>query len=414
MGRATIDQFVAFMDRMAEARASVAALLVADPDDIALTHSTTDGINLVLSSLPWASGDRVVTTNHEHPGVLGPLQALRDRHGVEVDFVDIGDGGDAALTLAGIRRALERPARAVVASHVLWTTGAVLPVAALGALAREAGAVSVIDGAQSAGAIPVALDEVGVDAYAVPGQKWLLGPEGMGALWVRRAFADATIPAVAGYLAYSAFDREKGGDPPRGCASVRGDRLPPSVGHRTRAQRGLADDVRRAHMGAGTGRAPRCIGVRASRRDPGRATGHAPRPRRHARDLPHRRVEGRRRRRRSLGPASSRSSGTCLPSTQSASRSASGTRRRSWSASRRRWSSWPATRPRRSRRARPSPSWGAMTSPSPEDAAPRPAAGRRSLARPHPPRPRPPRPGAATSRFAGASSAARRAPSSGR
>ena len=211
VGRARIDQFVAFMDRMAEARASVAALLVADPDDIALTHSTTDGINLVLSSLPWAPGDRVVTTNHEHPGVLGPLQALRDRHGVEVEVVDIGDGGDDELTLAGVRHALERPARAVVASHVLWTTGAVLPVGALGTLARDAGAVSLIDGAQSAGAIPVALDELDVDAYAIPGQKWLLGPEGMGALWVRRAFADATIPATAGYLAYSSFDKDKGG-----------------------------------------------------------------------------------------------------------------------------------------------------------------------------------------------------------
>ena len=71
--------------------------------------------------------------------------------------------------------------------------------------------MSVIDGAQSAGAIPVALDELDVDAYAVPGQKWLLGPEGMGALWVRRAFADATIPATAGYLAYSSFDRDRGG-----------------------------------------------------------------------------------------------------------------------------------------------------------------------------------------------------------
>ena len=211
VGRASIDQFVAFMDRMAEARASIAALLVADPDDIALTHSTTDGINLVLSSLSWAPGDRVVTTNHEHPGVLGPLQALRDRYGVEVAVVDIGDGGDDERTLAGVRHALDRPARAVVASHVLWTTGAVLPVGALGTLAREAGAVSVIDGAQSAGAIPVALDELDVDAYALPGQKWLLGPEGMGALWVRRGFADATIPATAGYLAYSSFDKDKGG-----------------------------------------------------------------------------------------------------------------------------------------------------------------------------------------------------------
>ncbi len=211
VGRAKIDQFIAFMDRMAEARSAIAAALVADPDDIALTHSTTDGINLVLSSLPWAAGDRVITTSQEHPGVLGPLQSLRDRLGVIVETVDIGDGGDAELVLAGIRRALERPARAVAVSHVLWMTGAVLPVDRIGTLAREAGAVSVIDGAQSAGAIPVVLDELDVDAYAIPGQKWLLGPEGMGALWARRSFADATIPAASAYLVYESFELARGG-----------------------------------------------------------------------------------------------------------------------------------------------------------------------------------------------------------
>ncbi len=211
VGRAKIDQFVAFMDRMAEARSAIAAALVADPDDIALTHSTTDGINLVLSGLPWAAGDRVITTNHEHPGVLGPLQSLRDRLGVDIETVDIGDGGDPELILARIGAALERPARAVIVSHVLWTTGAILPVGRIGTLAREAGAVSIIDGAQSAGAIPVVLDDMDVDAYAVPGQKWLLGPEGMGALWVRRSFADATIPATAGYMGYESFDMVKGG-----------------------------------------------------------------------------------------------------------------------------------------------------------------------------------------------------------
>jgi L-cysteine/cystine lyase len=153
----------------------------------------------------------VVTTDHEHPGVLGPLQSLRDRLGVEIETVDVGDGGDPELVLAGIRRALERPARAVVVSHVLWTTGAILPVGAIGTLARGAGAVSVIDGAQSAGAIPVVLDEMDVDAYALPGQKWLLGPEGMGALWVRRSFADATIPASSAYLVYESFDMARGG-----------------------------------------------------------------------------------------------------------------------------------------------------------------------------------------------------------
>ncbi len=203
VGRAKIEQFLAFVDRMAEARASVAAVMVADPDDIALTHSATDGLNLVITSLDWRPGDRVLTTNHEHPGVLGPLQALHDRLGVEVERVDVGDGGDDERTLAVFRTALERPARAVVISHVLWTTGAILPVGRLGTLAREAGAVAIVDGAQAAGAIPVVLEDLDLDAYAIPGQKWLLGPEGTGALWVRRSFADATVPLISGYLAYA-------------------------------------------------------------------------------------------------------------------------------------------------------------------------------------------------------------------
>ena len=222
VGRAKIEQFLWFKDRMAEARAAVAAVLVADPDDVALTHSTTDGLNMVLGSMRWAPGDRVLTTNHEHPGLLGPLFGLRDRFGVEIEILDVGDGGDDERTLAAFRRALERPAAAVAVSHVLWTTGAVLPIAGLATMARDAGAATIIDGAQSAGAIPVSVEDLGVDAYAVPGQKWLLGPEGMGALWVRRPFADGLVPATSGYMSFSSFDLAKGGVPHPGARRFEG------------------------------------------------------------------------------------------------------------------------------------------------------------------------------------------------
>ncbi len=206
IGRASPDQFPMILERMAEARASLAAILVADPDDIALTHSTSDGMNALVNALPWQVGDRVITTRHEHPGGIGALLALRERLGVEVVFLDLGDGGDEALILDAFAVALARPARAVVFSHVLWTTGAVLPVARIGALAAAAGVACIVDGAQAAGAIPVRVEELNVDGYAFPGQKWLLGPEGMGALWARRAWATSVVPASAGYLAYQAFD----------------------------------------------------------------------------------------------------------------------------------------------------------------------------------------------------------------
>ena len=206
IGRASPEGFEEIQQRWAELRASIAAVLVADPDDVALTHSTTDGMNLAVNALPWREGDRVITTRHEHAGGLGPLLALRERLGIEVDLLDIGDGDDAERSVEAFRTALERPARAIVASHVLWTTGAVLPVARIAALARDAGAATIIDGAQSAGAIPIDIESLDVDAYAIPGQKWLLGPEGMGALWARRAWADGVVPASAGYISYATFD----------------------------------------------------------------------------------------------------------------------------------------------------------------------------------------------------------------
>ena len=85
IGRASPEGFEEIQQRWAELRASIAAVLVADPDDVALTHSTTDGMNLAVNALPWREGDRVITTRHEHAGGLGPLLALRERLGIEVE-----------------------------------------------------------------------------------------------------------------------------------------------------------------------------------------------------------------------------------------------------------------------------------------------------------------------------------------
>jgi L-cysteine/cystine lyase len=209
VGRGLPDLLPEILERMGEARAAVAAVIVAAAEDVALTHSVSDGLNLLVNALPWQPGDRVLSTRHEHPGGLGPLLSLRDRLGVEIEFVDLGDGRDDDRTVAAFAAALERPARAILASHVLWTTGAVLPIRRLGELARSAGAVMIADGAQAAGAIPVSVEELAVDAYALAGHKWLLGPEGMAALWVRRGLADSVIPAHASFLSYEVFDPQR-------------------------------------------------------------------------------------------------------------------------------------------------------------------------------------------------------------
>ena len=206
IGRATRDAHEELLDRMAEARGALAAVLGTDMDSVALTHSTTEGIGLAVGTLDWRPGDRALTTNHEHPGVLGPLAAVRDRHGVDVRVAEIGDGGDDDRTLAALERELAQGGvRLVALSHVLWTTGALLPVAEIVRRAHAHGAVVAIDGAQAGGAIPLHVDDLGAEFYAVPGQKWLLGPEGTGALIVRRDVAAASLPAGRGYFSAAPY-----------------------------------------------------------------------------------------------------------------------------------------------------------------------------------------------------------------
>ncbi len=200
VGRAHPDAYEELLVRMDEARAAVAAVLGTGVDRVALTGSTTEGLCAAILAIDWRAGDRVVTTRHEHPGLTAPLAMLRDRHGVDLDAIDIGDGGDHERTLAAVELAISRGPRLVALSHVLWTTGAVLPVARIVELAHAAGVPVVLDGAQAAGAIPLDVDAIGAEFYAVPGQKWLLGPEGTGALAVSAAALDWSEPAVAGFF----------------------------------------------------------------------------------------------------------------------------------------------------------------------------------------------------------------------
>ena len=202
VGRAAYDYYLAALERMAEARAAVAAILSTDVGTVALTHSTAHGMNIASSGLDWQPGERAVTTNREHAGGLGPLLALRDARGVSVDIVDIGTGGDDERTLAAFDAAIVPGTRLVSLSHVTWSTGAVLPVRAIADLAHSRGAFVLVDGAQAAGAIPVDVAALGADAYALPAQKWLLGPEGMGALWVAAASLERVRPTFAGYFTY--------------------------------------------------------------------------------------------------------------------------------------------------------------------------------------------------------------------
>jgi L-cysteine/cystine lyase len=164
-------------------RKRFASILGADVSEIALTRSTTEGVNIALHGMDWQRGDEIITTNLEHPGILVPLVLLAHRFGVGIRYADIGNGGGDVA--GAILDQITSRTRAIAISHVMWSTGAVIVLDEIAAIARRHGIVVVADAAQAAGQVPPRLHESGVDVYAVSGQKWLCGPGGTGALYVR-------------------------------------------------------------------------------------------------------------------------------------------------------------------------------------------------------------------------------------
>jgi selenocysteine lyase/cysteine desulfurase len=153
-----------------ELRARVAGLIGARDAELALTASTTDGVNSVLHALDLQPGDELLTSDEEHPGVLAPLAAARAR-GMSV----------RQAPFAELPAAVGPGTRMVVCSHVSWVTGKVVDAAGLAA----SDALVLLDGAQGLGAVPVDVGELGCHFYAASGQKWLCGPNGIGYVYAR-------------------------------------------------------------------------------------------------------------------------------------------------------------------------------------------------------------------------------------
>ena len=166
-GRSGLPYFVRTMELRQMMRLRLAAFVGADPLQVALTGSTTDGCNIVLAGLGLGPNDEIVTTTDEHFGLLGPLGTSRAR-------VIVADPDPESILAAVTPRT-----RLLALSQVLWTTGRILP---LGELREATGVPILVDGAQSVGAIPVAA--AGFDFLTISGQKWLCGPDSTGALIV--------------------------------------------------------------------------------------------------------------------------------------------------------------------------------------------------------------------------------------
>src|SRR3954447_16472537 len=179
------------MALQADLRAGYARLLNCEPDDVAVTTGTSFGLGCVLAGMDLGPGDEIVTSENEHPGLLGPLIAARHRGATvrPVPFAELANAVQATTTL-------------VAASHVNWITGEVAPPEL-----AEVNVPVILDGAPGAGAVLVDVQALGCAAYAAAGRKWLCGADGTGMLYLDPLFGERVRTVAPTYFSFEDASR---------------------------------------------------------------------------------------------------------------------------------------------------------------------------------------------------------------
>lgn len=178
------------------ARTAVAQLIGAsDPRRVVFGLNGTDALNLAIHGL-LKPGDRVVTSVAEHNSILRPLRHSLEQLDLDVAYVGCDPSG--VIDLDELRAALSRPTRLVAVTHASNVTGALQPIDEIARLAKQAGARTLIDAAQSLGHVELNVEQSGVDLLAAPGHKGLLGPLGTGLLYVAPGIEHELTPTRQG------------------------------------------------------------------------------------------------------------------------------------------------------------------------------------------------------------------------
>lgn len=184
--------------RVDETRAAMAALIGAEPDEVAITKNVSEGLNLFAASLPWREGDNVVLCPElEHPNNIYLWYNLERLRGIEVRGIPAESG---RMPVAAMAEAMDERTRVVTFPSMSFAPGFITDAEALVAGARRVGALTLVDAAQSIGALQTDVRALGVDALTVATQKCLMSLYGFGFLFIRRAVAEQLIPVhVARY-----------------------------------------------------------------------------------------------------------------------------------------------------------------------------------------------------------------------
>lgn len=207
-GSANYRSWIAVKDH---ARALLAELLNARPEQLAFMRNTSDGLSTVANGMKWGSGDNIVTFDREFPANIYPWLRLRDVFGVEVRMCDERGG---CVDFTQLETLVDDHTRLITISHVQYASGFRSDLERLGRLARKHDALLVVDVIQSLGVLPLDVEAELVDVAAGASHKWLLAPEGVGYLYLSDRARERIEPTLVGWVSvanpedYNNFDQE--------------------------------------------------------------------------------------------------------------------------------------------------------------------------------------------------------------
>lgn len=195
--------FSNWYDSIEKTRKIAAKLINAHRDEIAFIKNTSEGISTFARGVDWNAGDVIVTTGVEYPANVYPWMEIERTHGVKLIRVpeEIDDDGAARVKLEAILKAASDPkCRMITISSVQYASGQRHDLHALGRFCRDNNKLFCVDAIQSIGVLPIDVQSMHIDYLAADAHKWMMGPEGIGFMYVRRELIEKTRPLAVGWL----------------------------------------------------------------------------------------------------------------------------------------------------------------------------------------------------------------------
>ncbi|MBN1683389.1 aminotransferase class V-fold PLP-dependent enzyme [Candidatus Bathyarchaeota archaeon] len=179
-----------------EAKKTVGVFLTCSPDEVALCDSSTTAMNIFLWGIKWRKGDEILTCSLENPAAMIPIKILEERMGVKLKIIDQGNGEHDSSE--AICESINHKTRFVLISDVNYATGGREDLTSISKAAHDSCALVLADGVQAVGTSEVNVQQFNVDGYALNRHKFLCGPDGAGALFIRKEVLDEVKPTYSG------------------------------------------------------------------------------------------------------------------------------------------------------------------------------------------------------------------------